>query len=509
MTTSIRAQLRQFLQKYYNDDELENLVSDYFPEVGAEFTNGMTKSQKVRLLFGYAERHGMWNNLVAAVGSGAKAGVYQQFFAAAPPPTPAPAPTGRQRNPRQIFLSHATADAAIAQQVADELAVDGWRVWMAPDSVLPGERWVAAIERGLQESGVFLLLLSPEAVASRWVQFETDIAIELEREGKLEFVSLRLRPCELPLTWRAFQWMVWEEGGNYGRLRQHLTQTRSRGFQSSSPAQPTIPPTPPTARAAGLGNPGFAQTPKSAVPMPFMTKDLAAARQPLGADEGRNYVDAKTGLEMVYIPPGPFLYGENKEKRELLGYWISKTPVTNFVYRRFLVANLRHPVPYLKDGWAKAYNWNEKGRVFPVDKGEHPVVLVSWDDAMAFAKWAGMVLPTEEQWEKAARGTDGRDYPWGAWREGCANTEEAGVLGTTAVGRYSPQGDSPYGCVDMCGNVWEWTATEHEVGRRALRGGSWVSPLDLALVTDHLWNRVSDSDIKSGFRLVAPIVSGS
>ncbi|MCA9998447.1 MAG: SUMF1/EgtB/PvdO family nonheme iron enzyme [Anaerolineales bacterium] len=484
MTTPDRAQLRQFLQKYYNDDELENLVFDYFPEVAELFTIGMTKPQKVRELIGYAERHGVWVNLLTAVGSGGKAVVYQQLFAAAPEPTAAPVPTVQPRNPRQIFISHARADAAEAQALADELAVDGWRVWLAPDSILPGERWVAAIERGLQESGVFLLLLSPQAVASRWVRFEADIAIELERNGEVEFVPLLWRPCSLPLTWRAYQWVDWrgEVGEKYGRLRQRLGSTpattpRSSGFQSSHSARLIIPPSPP---------PKATEIPKN-----------------------ENYVDSKTGLEMIYIPPGPFLYGANKEKRELPGYWISKTPVTNAVYKRFLDANPQYRIPKRNESWAQPYNWDKKKRTFPVAKADHPVVLVSWNDAAAFAKWAGMVLPTEEQWEKAARETDGREYPWGAWREGCANTKEAGVGGTTAVGRYSPQGDSPYGCVDMSGNVWEWMATEHEAGGRVLRGGSWSRSHDGALVSNRSRNDVDVSYYNLGFRLVAPIVSGS
>ncbi|MCB0000358.1 MAG: SUMF1/EgtB/PvdO family nonheme iron enzyme, partial [Anaerolineales bacterium] len=319
-------------------------------------------------------------------------------------------------------------------------------------------------------------------------RLEVDIAIELERNGEVEFVPLLLRPCSLPLTWRAYQWVDWqgEAGEKYGRLRQRLTPPRSRGFQSSPPVHATTPPTPSTTEAAGLGNPGYTKTSLATPP---------------------NYMDGKTGLEMIYIPPGPFLYGANKEKRELPGYWISKTPVTNAVYKRFLDANPQYRVPYAS--WGGKYNWDEKKRTFPADKSDHPVVVVSWHDVVAFAKWSGMLLPTEEQWEKAARGTDGRDYPWGAWREGCANTKEAGMGKTTPVGHYSPQGDSPYRCADMSGNVWEWTATEHEAGGWVLRGGSWYRSLNFALVSGRYRSYVDDTNFNVGFRLVAPIVSGS
>lgn len=172
----------------------------------------------------------------------------------------------------------------------------------------------------------------------------------------------------------------------------------------------------------------------------------------------------RIGIEMVRIPEGEFLYGDKKKRLELPEYSLARTPVTNAQYKAFVEATGQR-VP---DHW-------EGGKI-PKGKEDHPVVYVSWEDAEAFCRWAGCRLPTEQEWEKGARGTDGREYPWGAWEAGRCNSKEAVIKDTTPVGRY-PKGASPYGLLDMVGNVWEWCADWYDAARKqkVLRGGSWYS----------------------------------
>ena len=138
---------------------------------------------------------------------------------------------------------------------------------------------------------------------------------------------------------------------------------------------------------------------------------------------------------------------------ELSAYWIGKYPVTNAEYQTF-VRDAGHMLPNHWDGDA-----------YPEGKGEHPVVYVSWEDATAYGAWLSektgkdYQLPTEAQWERAARGDDGRMFPWGnAWDAARLNSAEGERGDTSPVGQYSPGGDSPYGVADMAGNVWEWCA---------------------------------------------------
>lgn len=204
---------------------------------------------------------------------------------------------------------------------------------------------------------------------------------------------------------------------------------------------------------------------------------------------GQEIVNPKDGAVMVYVPAGEFLMGshdvtenEKPQRRVYLdAFWMYTHPVTVAQYFEFCADTccLKPETP----------NWGWKD--------DHPIVNVSWHDAVGYCAWAKVSLPTEAEWEKAARGTDGRKWPWGSeWDEKKCNTDECGLNTTTPVVNY-PQGASPYSCMDMAGNAFEWCAdwydsnyyktgpernpTGPEEGQdRVLRGGCWYADHDLA-----------------------------
>jgi formylglycine-generating enzyme required for sulfatase activity len=267
--------------------------------------------------------------------------------------------------------------------------------------------------------------------------------------------------------------------------------------------------------------------------IPAVTRKPVSKAKPLPALPNELTITTPVHLELIRVPAGEFLMGSDsaidKDAREneqpqhrvtLADYYIGKYPITNEQYTAFVKAT-GHETPYhWQEGW------------MPRGKEKHPVVHISWYDAIAFCEWlsneTGQLfrLPTEAEWEKGARGSDGRIYPWGnGWDKSQANTGEVGQGTTTPVGLYSPAGDSPYGLADMAGNVWEWCATkggkfypynmrEDEWAKdyrkgadaRVLRGGSWRSKRNFARCAKRNRDNPDVRNFYGGFRVVSPIL---
>ncbi|MGO8671408.1 MAG: formylglycine-generating enzyme family protein [Capsulimonadaceae bacterium] len=219
------------------------------------------------------------------------------------------------------------------------------------------------------------------------------------------------------------------------------------------------------------------------------------------------------GAVMVYVPAGPFQMGDADQKDNpvhtvtLSGYYIYKNDVTVAMYQKFCLSTGRTMPDPPRWGW---------------DNDNSPIVNVSWDDAKAYCDWAGVHLPTEAQWEKAARGTDGRKYPWGnnwdpaSCRHSSNSIGDSG--GPVAVGSY-PSGASPYGVLDMAGNVYNWCSdwynsdywkTDHKAdpqgpdsspnGGRVLRGGAWTANVSDVYRTSYR-DRYSPDEYNDGIGL--------
>lgn len=270
---------------------------------------------------------------------------------------------------------------------------------------------------------------------------------------------------------------------------------------------------------------------------------------------GATKIIPKDDSIMVYVPAGEFTMGDPPSSPDepageyrqhpvyLSPYWIDRTEVTNAAYEKF-VADTGYKTGAEKAGESRLYDPQSKywirmkgidwkhpqGPSSGIDGLEkHPVIHVDWNDAKAYCTWAGKRLPSEAEWEKAARGTDGRKYPWGdeppagnltnvadqnidlPWAD---KTFNDGQKFTSSIGSY-PDGASPFGVLDMAGNVWEWVEDTYDSDfyltspysdpinnspglTRVLRGGSWASHFPLASL--RIWEIHDYREDSYGFR---------
>ena len=232
-------------------------------------------------------------------------------------------------------------------------------------------------------------------------------------------------------------------------------------------------------------------------------------------------------IAWVEVPAGEFVYGEGKqgETRRLDAFWIARYPITNAQYQCFIDDR-----GYDDERW-----WTRLKRPELAEprwpQANRPRTDVDWYEAVAFCRWIGarlgvgadaIRLPTEPEWERVARGTDGRRYPWGnEFQSGLANVDEKNYGGgewyleqTTAVGLY-PQGGSSAGVEDLSGTVWEWCLNRYEDidagtvddsgASRALRGSSWLDDPDLARADDRHGLQPDFRNDDRGFRVLCSV----
>ena len=320
-----------------------------------------------------------------------------------------------------VFISYSTRDRAVVQWLRGELQKAGVRVWQDTAEVKPGDVISKRIESGITACSHFLPVMSPDFQASRWTQFEENLAWQREvEEGRIVIVPVLLRGeiRSLPLRYR-------------GRRFIDLRKNKESGVEE-------------------------------------LIKSL---QRPAALSNVRvNPIDRS---ELALVPAGVFKAGDKEftnnlpREVELPAFYLARNLVTNAQYKKYIAANPSEKKP--------AY-WDDERYNQP----EQPVVGVNAMEAKAYCEWAGLRLPTEWEWEKGARGTDGRPYPWGEPTPTKERANYGGNVGQpTPVGSY-PKGASPYGLMDMAGNVWEWTASVYSTDKdgtnwRTLRGGSFFN----------------------------------
>jgi formylglycine-generating enzyme required for sulfatase activity len=370
----------------------------------------------------------------------------------------------------QVFVSYSHKDEAEKDALLTHLRVVGRTglidIW-SDDRIGAGADWEAEIREAMAGARVAILLVSANFLTSDFILREEvpTLLRRREAEGLTVFPVIAKACAWQEVDWLASMqvrprngWPVWADAGV------HVDEDLAAIAKE----------------VAAIVKVETGKRPAPPKPAP-----RAPRRQPFEP-------------ELILIPAGEFLMGSDPRTDKDAGdaeqpqhylylpnYSIAKTPVTNVQYLAFVQSTGQKPPNHWK-------SWKPPG-----GKEDHPVVNVSLQEAMTYCQWLAKVtgrayrLPSEAEWEKAARGTDGRIYPWGdEWDEKLCNSIEGGLGGTTPVGQYSPGGDSPYGCVDMAGNVLEWTRSlrkgypyDPEDGRenpraddpRVLRGGAFVS----------------------------------
>jgi len=433
--------------------------------------------------------------------------------------------------PLRVFLCHSSNDKPAVRELYQKLRAETWiNPWLDEEELYPGQDWNMEIEKAVEAADAIIVCLTKNSINKEgYVQRELRIVLDFadyKPEGTLYIIPVRLDECDPPRRLRAWQYEDYFGDKRERALQRLLVSLKRRadslGLKLEKPApkkeEKPVKKKEPTVKELKT---------EQAIDEVQPIKPVVIPKQTFS-----------NGMEFMRVPAGKFLMGSKDSNKPAYGneypqhsidiaydYWMARYPVTNELYNAYLKAKGgEHPV----DGWEK--------------KKDHPVLYVDWNDAMAYCGWLnGQIqnyefeilndenlqslivnrklairLPTEAEWEKAARGTDGREYPWGnAFDKNKCNTSEGGKGDTASVGNYSPQGDSPYDCADMSGNVWEWThslfksypykvndgrESEKASGNRVLRGGSFINYDRDARCASRIVNDILDY---RGFRVAA------
>jgi eukaryotic-like serine/threonine-protein kinase len=483
----------------------------------------------------------------------------------------------------QVFISYSRKDLVFVERLTKDLQAAGLEVWYDLSGLDGGTRWGREIQNAIDNCQAFVVVLSPNSVESEWVEKEFMYANSLKRriipillqpcKTPMWFINLHFIDVQGDNYDRNF-WVILkalgvQAIGMAGKARPvaevqpertiiQNQQPHSEAVEAAAkkPAQsrwktrirlawllipvglvavvafailgmPALaarlaaPPTStPTTRHISTSTPNGTFT---IMPTATLTAIAIHTLTPMSTATpgvGSTWTRSIDGMVMVYVPAGEFSMGSNYYFNSqpihtvyLYAYWIDKTEVTNSMYAKCVSARECPAPSSLSSSTRSSYYGNPQ-------YADYPVIYVGWHDAQSYCLWAVMHLPTEAEWEKAARGTDGRIYPWGntSPNKSLLNYNE-NIGDTTAVGSY-PSGASPYGALDMAGNVWEWVYDAYDEAyyansplsnpngpfytynlQRVRRGGAWNINENYVNAAYRLWPGPMGSEYASiGFR---------
>ena len=477
----------------------------------------------------------------------------------------------------KVFLCHTSADKPAVRDLYRQLEKDGVDAWLDSEDLIPGQNWQIEIPAAVQDSDVVLICLSENSVNKEgYVQKEITFALDRAQEmpeGRIFLIPVRLEDCRVPQRLGSFQWVDLFSENGYERLmlalklraeqigtellgrrsffsRKVTKPVMVKSKQDPTPAAPTkekisqdtkvkkLNSSPKATKkpfklrtgyifvmigavatiiAAIIGSPliksllSQAPEPKVTATFPIQvspTETITSAPIPFPS----GITDPK-GVEMVLVPEGVFMMGSGIESAMsdekpahqvyLDDYYIDKYEVTYALYK-----------VCVEEGYC---DQPASASRYDISKYMgHPVVYVDWNMAMSYCSWRDARLPTEAEWEKAARGTDGRLYPWGSGIDTTSANYGNNLGDTKPIGTY-PIDVSPYGVYDMAGNVAEWVADWYDENyyanspdhnplgpedgdARVVRGASWHSSERLLRSASRSWYFSTHSGTDIGFR---------
>jgi len=425
-----------------------------------------------------------------------------------------------------VFVSYSHDDDDFVERLISDLNRMGHAVWVDTSSIKGGDDWLRAIAEGIVNSYAFIIVATKSSLASKWVRDEVTWAKQQEKLIVPVLVEDVVRDTAFfPLV--NFHGVKFH-GVDYGtaivRLVASLPTPGKNDTSATRPAEMWLPSIE-TVRLVATINGRLASI-KDRVAAGRRLAEIGDPRPGVGlrADGLPDIVWCDVSASEFTFAGDPQAPDSGPPRQiDLPAFRICKYPVTYCQFQAFVDA---------EDGYANAQWWDglHSDGLVQQRKGpgeqrfrftNYPRENVSWYDAMAFCRWLSAMfgdqvcLPTEQQWEKAARGTDGRAFPYGnEFDPTKCNSGNSGIGQTSAVGAF-PGGASPYGAMDMSGDVWEWTLTEFYNGsdanisscdRRVLRGGTWGNNAAFARAAYRNDLKPSHREVSVGFRVTCPAV---